>query len=109
MRRARNPKDFKISRRASSKVLQTQTFHASRNRTAAVKLWRLFGFLDQPMEFAGLPGRSSGKRLAARDYMAFKRHIIVVFERARFRDANGNAWAHKVGIAVLPFLAETSR
>jgi hypothetical protein len=41
--------------------------------------------------------------------MAFKRHIIVVSERARFRDPKGNAWAHKVGIAVLPFLADTSR
>jgi len=42
--------------------------------------------------------------------MAFKRHIIVVSGRARFlRRADWSGWAHKVGIAVLPFLAETSR
>jgi hypothetical protein len=42
--------------------------------------------------------------------MTFKRHIIVVSGRALFlRRVNGSGWAHKVGIAVLPFLAETSR
>lgn len=96
--------------RRASKLLQTQTFPPAQRLDVTVKLWRLFGFLDLPTEFSGLRGRNSGKRLAARDYMAFKRHIIVVSGRARFlRRANWSGWAHKVDIAVLPFLAETSR
>jgi hypothetical protein len=96
--------------RSSSKLLQSRTFPPTQEFDLVVKLWRLFGFLDHPTDFSGLRGQNSGKRLAARDYMAFKRHIIVVSGRARYlRRANWSGWAHKVGIAVLPFLAETSR
>jgi hypothetical protein len=67
------------------------------------------GFFDQATKISGQNGPLSGKKLPARDYMAFNWQHPIVSRRMHIAHPNGFAWAHAFDIKVLPFLAETSR
>jgi hypothetical protein len=67
------------------------------------------GFFDRATKNSGQIGHLSGKRLPARDYMAFNWQHPIVSRRMHIAHPNGVAWAHAFDIKVLPFLAETSR
>ncbi len=91
---------------SSDEIAQDRAFGAGASLTAS----RLFlGFFDGATKFSGQNRRNSGKRLPARDYMAFNWQHPIVSERTQIARPNGIAWAHAFGIKVLPFLAETSR